>query len=315
MSDVNISCLNFRGQFSGHETFPLRHGWLKKAHDLIVGTGPDAGNHLFKDPEAVVRFGVGKNMALSIRYWGFACNILEESENGGLRVTEFGNFLLGPEALDQYLESTVSIWLLHWMLAGTNPSKATTWYWAFNFLPKQQFERAGLSDSLLLNAKERGWKQNSLATFKRDIECFIRCYVPKSGKGVTTEERVETPLSELSLITQLGTSSYRFNRGPQLSLPDEVFAWSLFEYWRGRETSKVLTIEQITYDPGSPGRVYKLDDASVAERLSRLSDLTKGRARWSDTSGLRQVHIHEDYEDRFELLHQALSASNQRQVA
>ena len=50
----------------------------------------------------------------------------------------------------------------------------------------------------------------------------------KCGKGVTTEERIETPLSELSLITQLGTSSYRFNRGPQLSLPDEVFAWSLF---------------------------------------------------------------------------------------
>lgn len=315
MSKIEISSPNFRGQFSGHETFPLRHGWLKKAHNAVVDAGTDAGNFLFKNPEAVVRFGVGKNMALSIRYWAFACNILEEAENAGLKVTEFGNFLLGPEALDQYLESTASIWLLHWMLAGTNPSKATTWYWAFNLLPKQQFERTGLSESLLSNAKERGWKQNSLATFKRDVECFIRCYVPKSGKGVTTEERVETPLSELSLITQLGTSSYRFNRGPQLSLPDEVFAWSLFEYWRGRETSNVLTVEQITYDPGSPGRVYKLDDASVAERLARLSDLTKGKASWSDTSGLRQVHIHDDYEDRFELLRQALSISNQRQVA
>jgi hypothetical protein len=315
MPKFDISTPNFRGQFSGHETFPLRHGWLKKSHDAVADKETGAGNYLFKDPEAVVRFGVGKNMALSIRHWAVACNILEETESAGLKITKFGNFLLGPDALDPHLESTASIWLLHWMLAGTNPSKATTWYWAFNFLPKQQFERAGLSENLLSNAKERGWKQNSLATFKRDIECFIRCYVPKSGKGVTTEERVETPLSELSLITQLGTSSYRFNRGPQLSLPDEVFAWSLFEYWRGREASNVLTIEQITYDPGSPGRVYKLDDASVAERLSRLSDLTKGRARWSDTSGLRQVHIHKDYEDRFELLHQALSASNQRQVA
>jgi hypothetical protein len=315
MTKIDLLPKNFRCQFSGHETFPLRHGWLKKAHDATTREGMTLGNHLFKDPEAVVRFGVGKNMALSIRYWAFACNILEETEHGGLKVSEFGNFLLGPEALDPYLESTASIWLLHWILAGTDPSKATTWYWAFNFLPKQQFERTGLSESLLSNAKERGWKQKSLATFKRDVECFIRCYVPKSGKGVTTEERVETPLSELSLITLIGTSSYRFNRGPQQSLPDEVFAWSLFEYWRGREASNVLTVEQITYDPGSPGRVYKLDDASVAERLARLSDLTKGKASWSDTSGLRQVHIHEDYEDRFELLRQALSASNQRQVA
>jgi hypothetical protein len=315
MSKIDISSPNFRSQFSGHETFPLRHGWLKKAHAAVAGAGTDAGNYLFKNPEAVVRFGVGKNMALSIRYWAFACNILQETESGGLKATEFGDFLLGPEALDQYLESTASIWLLHWMLAGINPSKATTWYWAFNYLPTQQFERAGLSESLLSTAKERGWKQNSLATFKRDVECFIRCYVPKSGKGVSTEERVETPLSELSLITQLGASSFRFNRGPQLSLPDELFAWSLFEYWKAREGSNVMTVEQVTYEPGSPGRVFKLDDTSVAERLSRLSDLTEGKASWSDTSGLRQVHIHEDYEDRFELLRQALNTSELSNVA
>ncbi|MEK7854647.1 MAG: DUF4007 family protein, partial [Acidobacteriota bacterium] len=27
---------NYRPSFSGHETFPLRYGWLKKAFDRVV---------------------------------------------------------------------------------------------------------------------------------------------------------------------------------------------------------------------------------------------------------------------------------------
>ena len=29
---------DYRPQFSGHETFPLRYGWLKKAFDAVLGT-------------------------------------------------------------------------------------------------------------------------------------------------------------------------------------------------------------------------------------------------------------------------------------
>ena len=29
---------NYRPQFSGHETFPLRYGWLKKAFDQVAET-------------------------------------------------------------------------------------------------------------------------------------------------------------------------------------------------------------------------------------------------------------------------------------
>ena len=33
---------NYRHQFSGHETFPLRYGWLKKAFDATAEAGEDA---------------------------------------------------------------------------------------------------------------------------------------------------------------------------------------------------------------------------------------------------------------------------------
>lgn len=51
-----------------------------------------------------------------------------------------------------------------------------------------------------------------------------------------------------------------------------------------------LAFEMVAYAEGSPGRVFKLDEDSVAERLFALNDLTGGVLSWTDTAGLRQVH-------------------------
>jgi hypothetical protein len=51
-----------------------------------------------------------------------------------------------------------------------------------------------------------------------------------------------------------------------------------------------MAFETIAYGEGSPGRVFKLDEDSVAERLMGLGDLTGGFLAWTDTAGLRQVH-------------------------
>lgn len=56
----------FKGQFSGHETFPLRHLWLRKAYDAVKEGAPRS---IFTEPEAIITFGVGKNMVSSIRHW------------------------------------------------------------------------------------------------------------------------------------------------------------------------------------------------------------------------------------------------------
>jgi len=60
-----ITADRFKGQFSGHETFPLRHLWLRKAYDAVERGAPRT---VFRAPESIVTFGVGKNMALAIRY-------------------------------------------------------------------------------------------------------------------------------------------------------------------------------------------------------------------------------------------------------
>ncbi len=59
--------------FSGHETFTLRHGWLKKAVDAVQ-TDP----HAFMKDTAMVHLGVGKNMVRSIRHWSLAADVVRE---------------------------------------------------------------------------------------------------------------------------------------------------------------------------------------------------------------------------------------------
>jgi Protein of unknown function (DUF4007) len=43
-----------KGQFAGHETFPLRHLWLRKAYDEVVKCGRAARRSVFSDPGAII---------------------------------------------------------------------------------------------------------------------------------------------------------------------------------------------------------------------------------------------------------------------
>ena len=69
----------YRPQLSGHETFPLRYGWLKKAFDAVRETEDEDDNRdVFSGPDAIARFGVGKNMVSSMRHWAAAAGIVED---------------------------------------------------------------------------------------------------------------------------------------------------------------------------------------------------------------------------------------------
>ena len=122
--------------FSGHETFVLRYGWLKKAYEAVCND-----RSVFLRDDAVVSLGVGRNMVRSMRHWALASGVLaEEPKSRGtkLRPTEFGDFLFGRNRRDPFLEDINSLWLIHWKLS-TNELRSTTWHWAFNFLRSTEF--------------------------------------------------------------------------------------------------------------------------------------------------------------------------------
>ena len=297
----------YKLQFAGHETFPLRYGWLNKAYDQVSRVLLSSGdtNAIFTDESAIAVFGVGKNMAVSMRHWALAAGVIEmaEADDGArtlrLAPTNFGKMLL--EECDPYLEHPASLWLIHWHLA-SRPGRATTWYWAFNELNEPSIDRELVTDRLarrIAALRESGRMKESRiteTTIRRDVECFVRTYLarPVSGRAVQ-EDNLESPLSELALLQPVGVgSAFRFRRGPKPTLPDEVFLFGLLAFWRDLyPTRREFSVEAITHEPGGPGRVFLLDEDSVADRLASASDLTGGAIRWDESTGMRQVYAHD----------------------
>lgn len=284
----------YRPLFSGHQTFPLRYGWLKKAYDAVAASGDDPGNKaIFLRDEAIAEFGVGKNMVGAIRHWATFCGIVrEDRESGRLEVTHLGRFLLGSEGVDQYLEHPASLWLLHWNLCSGEGLRGlkTTWFWAFGHFTGAVFRREELVDGLMRLAEARGWPRVSRTTVQRDVECFVRTYESKpTGVRDAVEDSLESALADLGLIRGLRSGQFQFVRGPKRSLPTEVFVFVLNGFWNRQGAAGSLSFEAIAHEPGSPGRVFLLDEGDLADRLLALDEVSEGVFRWSETAGLRQV--------------------------
>lgn len=281
----------YKPQFSGHETFPLRYGWLKKAFDAVLEReGAPDSKVVFTRDDAIARFGVGKNMVMSMRHWATASGMIADGEgSNSLVTTPLGRMLFGPDGLDPYLEHPSSLWMIHWNLAG-HPEK-TTWYWSFCNFSGATFERERLVKAIEKVAKDRDWPRVSATTVRRDVECFLRTYVARPpAANASPEDTLESPLAELGLIKAIGKrDGFRFMRGPKSTLGEGVFLYALIDFWKNYTNAQTLSFEAIAHEPGSPGRVFLLDENDVADRLLELEEFTEGAFRWSETAGLKQV--------------------------
>lgn len=274
-------------QFSGHETFPLRQLWLRKVYEAVISVPSGNSKSLFSDDAAIARFGVGKNMVSSMRFWATACQIIQDDEDG-YSTTALGDCLFNADTgLDPYCERQATTWLMHWILAST-PERTSTWHFIFNHVAQQMFDRDGVTAALTSMVAEQG-QRASIATLKRDVDCCLRSYVPRTG-GTSPEEMSEPLLGELGLIQQNSKGAFEFRRGAKRSLPDGIFAYALLDYWQRLEHSgSVMAFDRVAHDYGSPGRVFKLDENAVADRLIALEGLSKNEIQWTEQAGIRQV--------------------------
>lgn len=276
--------------FSGHETFPLRQLWLRKAFDAVNDSlQSGSSKSVFADEDAIVRFGVGKNMVAAIKHWSLATEFLEDSEVG-YRPTSLASAILGSSGFDPYCEHPTTAWLVHWKLAGVG-RRSTTWRWLFNCVIEQTFDKDSIVKSLKNICADRSYRV-STSTLVRDVDVCVSSYAPRSTNG-SREDAAEPLLGELALLQPQIASrgSYVFRRGPKRTLSPSLFVYALIEFWNSKpENASVLSFEKIAHDYGSPGRVFKLDENSVGEFTVSIEDITKGALRWSDSSGIRQVH-------------------------
>lgn len=282
---------DIKPMFSGHETFPLRQLWLRKAFCEVDRQAGRVSKGVFSNDDAIERFGVGKNMVSSIRHWALACDVIREcTDVDGFEPGTIGRLLFGANAYDPYLERDATVWLVHWLLAG-RAKRSATWYVVFNFVQSQSFQLKDIV-SLLDGYATANKSVRSSTTLTRDVEVCLRCYTSVALKNAT-EDSAEPLLSDLGLLSANG-NTYHFHRGQQNSLPDGIFAFALLDFWKRWEcttgaSQSTLSFNMIAHEYGSPGRVFKLDEDAVSDRLSKIAEITGNYLAWTDTSGVRQV--------------------------
>jgi hypothetical protein len=268
--------------FARHETFHPRFGWLKKGYDLALA---DPG--IFLRDDAPVLLGVGKNMVRSIRYWCSTFKVLAE-EDGQIRPARLGRQLLDDDGWDPFLENPASLWWLHWNLLKA-PCTATAWAFAFGEFQAAEFTPEHLVDELrdYANGFSGTIADSSL---RKDVSCILRMYADQDSKKGPTEDSIDCPFTALRLLYSVGDGRrYEFQVGPKETLPAEIVVAACLEFAGISENeSSAMGVSRLAHLKGSPGRVFKLSEAAIAEAIEQVARRREDLFI-SDSAGLLQL--------------------------
>jgi Protein of unknown function (DUF4007) len=251
-------------QFGGHETFPLREGWLHKGLELVR-----ADARAFEDEHVADRLGVGRNMAKSIRHWLHACG-LTAAGVFECQLTALGK---GVWANDPYFLSPTTWWMMHIELA-TNQESAYSWWWFFNNFHAERFEKPTCVDGLrryLAFAKSRVPKDETLL---RDVGCMLACYSrPIPGLREDPEDSKHSPMIELGLIDHHRESGqYRVHRGAK-RLSHAVLAYSIARAFdrRGEPVPSSVLLHDLARLESGPARTFCLSPDTLFQTIEDAS--------------------------------------------
>ena len=290
---------NPRPVFSGHETFPMRYGWLKKVFDAcetLEKQGKTSIKGFLSSDEAMVVLGVGKNMVAAMRYWASYSGLLDTTEDKELKINPVARKLFADK--DPWLENYATLWYIHWNLVcgkRNNNDCLFTYYWFFNHYNFSTFDKEVLSKQIQEFLKDK-WgvpfdKLPASLTLNRDIDCFISIYSAKPRKGKSDEEGIESPLVELGLINPITRRDvFQINRGIKPSLSIHTFLFGLIMFWKEYSpNAKTMSFESMCYQPQSPGRVFLINEDAVSEYMHNISKITKGLLEYSETAGMKEI--------------------------
>ncbi|MDG0980179.1 MAG: DUF4007 family protein [Halieaceae bacterium] len=291
-------------RFTGHDTFPLRHGWLFKAIDLIKNKQLISASDNEQAARTIEILGVGKNMVNAIRYWAEVSKVVETRfDNRALvqEATPFGNYLFDVESgRDPYLEDIGTLWLLHFLLC-FDDSQLTAYRYFFNYSNSIYFEKNKLVEDLLEDlVRLTGSASVNQSTIKKDVDCFLATYAEKqrigSKKKAVNEDHFASPLTELGLVKDLGRGFFQCDLDERPSLPLNIFIYALakfFEFSNSESSSRQVSFEDVLSKPLSPGRIFRLSEADLGRCIDEAVSESHGAIVWVDSLGLKQVAIQE----------------------
>ncbi len=276
--------------FGRHESFALRYGWLTKGFQALNQSKSD---DIFKDDDATVVLGVGRNMVNAIRYWLQAARLIERQAKGGFETTELGDYLFTEEGWDPYLEDEATIWLIHWLIA-SNAEMATAWYWFFNRFHKPEFTSEEVTIALLEFVKHEVTSKTSETTLKGDAALVLRMYAQSKGNTRTPlEDALDSPLALIRLISRMPESKYFLSRADTRdTLPIGIFGFAVAELFIVREVN-MLPIETLMYSTEkypAVGSVFRLTENALLQKLEELIINMPGFFELRETAGIHQLY-------------------------
>ena len=283
MNNAAISGSSLSVSFAGHDSFALRHGWLEKAFHEVKRSG--GRENPFSSDDSIIRFGVGKNMVNAIKYWALASNFIRKGEYG-YEVSDYASELM--LGVDPYLESTSSLWKVHYEIAKN--SLNTTIYWVFSCLNSASFSREYLERPLIDFCRENELSVPAQKTLKTDVAVVLSMYCGGKQASRRSEDDISHPLQDLGLIRLNHDGTYSVAVGPKKSLSDGLFFSAVHEFWDATDpNSTSIRLDTLLYGARSPGRIFALNEVDLLDRVSRISDCTDGMFEVSETAGIVQI--------------------------
>ena len=296
-----------KARLTGHDTFPLRYGWLYKAVNYIKNNGLLSSADNFHAADAVSALGVGKNMINAMKYWCESATLTRSTTLEGKltqSVTALGVFLFdATDGRDPFLEKTGSVWLLHFLL-NFDDEGLTAYRYFFNYSNVLVFEKSKLTDDLFLDVSRlAGTSKVNLNTVKKDVDCFLNTYSArpevKNLKKIAkvTEDSFQSPLCELNLIADVGRGLYRAEPAERPTLPLSIFMYALARFHLDRHGDSgvaQVTFEELLSWPKSPGRIFRLSESALGQMLDEAVACYPTKVQWIDSLGLKQVVINQD---------------------
>ena len=263
--------------FAAHQTFHPRFGWLRKAIE-----GVTLSPVVFSQDDSTLALGVGKNMVEAIRFWALATRIIEidpensQSRPSRYRISEFGRRIFDDElGLDPYLENVSTLWILHWSML-TDDNIVPIWWLTFNSYAGIEFSADVLENACFETVQQTSWKNPNPSSIAKDVDALIRMYSTRPVRArQTVDDVLDSPFRELGIVrpSQINPGGHRFVVGPKPGLNPMVIAYTCTSYISSLEGNvSSASIHQLARDPGSPGRLLKLDDRSIADALSEACD-------------------------------------------
>ena len=273
-------------RFGGHETFPVREGWIYKGLSLIHDD-PEG----FNDPYVADELGVGRNMAKSIRYWllatGLAVNEPSDvtPKRKKLTPTPMGEVVY---RFDRYCLQLGTWAALHVNMLN-HDGYAKAWNWFFNRFNEQRFDRLTSSAAFERFVQRHEQRSPAPKTLQRDVACLLSCYAtPIPSESADPEDASDSPLRRLGLLTLFRDSNvYRRNEPNVSELPPELIGYAFAQSGVAEAT---LPLREACFYDGGPGRAFQLGLNGFLDWVEQAEELLPS-VRVVGSAGERRIQL------------------------